>query len=75
MSDNNDRPAVDPEGLSDEPTVTPAEDVEAPKVPEEPNVAAEKSATPSPRAKGARAAVGVAVTDTKHSCIMGEVAF
>ena len=57
------------------PGLHPASMSEAPKVPEEPNVAAEKSATPSPRAKGARAAVGVAVTDTKHSCIMGEVAF
>ena len=47
MSDNNDRPAVDPEGLSDEPTVTPAEDVEAPKVPEADPVDGPKLAGPA----------------------------
>lgn len=33
MSDQNDRPGLDAEGVSEEPTVAPAEDVEAPETP------------------------------------------
>ena len=73
MSDNNDRPAVDPEGLSDEPTVTPAEDVEAPKVPEADPVDGPKLAGPAdgeeaPRVGGSAASAAstdaVASTDS-----------
>lgn len=48
MSDQNDRPRVDPEGLSDEPTVAPAEDVEAPAVPEADPVDVVEPAEPAP---------------------------
>ncbi|MFC3849932.1 hypothetical protein ACFORJ_07110 [Corynebacterium hansenii] len=48
MSDQNDRPRIDPEGISREPTVTPAEDVEAPAAPAADPVGAAEPAAPAP---------------------------
>ena len=75
MSDQNDRPGLDAEGVSEEPTVAPAEDVEAPEtpaVPEHPGAPGAPKSPEIPDAPDAPEAPELREIDESHAATLDD---
>ena len=75
MSDQNDRPGLDAEGVSEEPTVAPAEDVEAPEtpaVPDNPGAPESSETLEIPDAPEFSEAPGLRAIDESHAATLDD---
>ncbi|MDK8768754.1 hypothetical protein QP932_09635 [Corynebacterium freneyi] len=78
MSDQNDRPGLDAEGVSEEPTVAPAEDVEAPETPavpenpESPDAPESSETTDAPESPKSPEAPGLREIDESHAATLDD---